>query len=79
MLFNEVKRTILDVIDVDESKIRPGASLAEDLGADSLDRAEIVIAIEEKFNIDIPCKEAVKIRTIENIIAAIEKQIKENG
>ena len=59
MLFDEVKKIVIKIIkEVNEKEIKPEASFVKDLGADSLDMAEIVMAIEEKFNIEIPDEES---------------------
>jgi len=79
MLFDEVKKIILKIINVDEQEIKPEAAFVENLNADSLDMAEIVMAIEEKFNIKIPDEETGNIRTIENAMEVVNKQIKDNG
>jgi acyl carrier protein len=61
---------------VDEAEITPTASFVEDLGADSLDTVELVMALEEAFDIEIPDTDAEKIRTVQDAIDYIEKHSK---
>jgi acyl carrier protein len=60
--FDKVKKIIVEQLGVDESEVTPEASITDDLGADSLDQVELVMAFETEFNIDIPDEEAEKIR-----------------
>ncbi|PIV52609.1 MAG: acyl carrier protein [Elusimicrobia bacterium CG_4_10_14_0_8_um_filter_37_32] len=77
MLFDEVKKIVIKIIkEVNEKEIKPEASFVKDLGADSLDMAEIVMAIEEKFNIEIPDEESEKIKTVEDMVKTIEERIR---
>lgn len=78
MFFNEVKEIVLNILGVEEKEIKPEAAFVENLGADSLDTIEIIMAIEEKFNIVIPDEEVKKIRTIQEAIEAVKKQISDN-
>ncbi len=63
-LENEVADLIVEQLGVDREQIVPKASFIDDLGADSLDIVELVMAIEEKFDIEIPDEDAEKIQTI---------------
>jgi len=77
MLFDEVKKIVIKIIkEVNEKEIKPEASFVKDLGADSLDMVEIVMAIEEKFNIEIPDEESEKIKTVEDMVKTIEERIR---
>ena len=69
-----VKEVIIDQLGVDEEKITPESDIILDLGADSLDVIEIIMAFEEIFNIDIPEKEAKKLRTVQNFVDHIKEQ-----
>lgn len=76
MVFNEIKKIVLKVIkNINEEEIKSKSRLVEDLGADSLNYVEIIMDIEERFNIQIPEKEIEKIKTIEDIIKNIEERI----
>ncbi len=70
----KVKQIIVEQLGVDESEVTPTASFVDDLGADSLDTVELVMAFEEAFSIEIPDEEAEKIRTVKDAIAYIEKK-----
>ena len=63
-----VKKVIADKLGVDEATIKNEASFVEDLGADSLDTVELVMALEEEFNVQIPDEDAEKITTVQQAI-----------
>ena len=69
---DEVKQIIVEQLGVDEEEVKPEAKFVEDLGADSLDTVELVMAIEEKFGIDIPDSDAEKIATVQDAIDYVE-------
>jgi acyl carrier protein len=60
----KVKDIIAEELGVERDKVQPNASFMEDLGADSLDTVELVMAFEKEFDIDIPDEEAEKLRTV---------------
>jgi len=60
----KVKEVVAEQLNVDASKVVPEASFIDDLGADSLDTVELVMALEEKFGLEIPDEEAEKIKTV---------------
>ena len=70
---SKVKKIVADHLGVDEEKVVDEASFIDDLGADSLDTVELVMAFEEEFNIEIPDDVAEKITTIKDAIEHIEK------
>jgi acyl carrier protein len=72
----KVKQIIVDQLSVEESEVTPNASFVDDLGADSLDRVELIMAFEEAFDIEIPDEDAEKIATVQDAIAYIEKNSK---
>ena len=59
---------IVEQLSVDKEKVVPGASFVDDLGADSLDLVELIMAMEEEFDIEIPDEEAEKIATVQDAI-----------
>ncbi|BAZ82588.1 MAG: acyl carrier protein [Sphaerospermopsis kisseleviana] len=72
-IFKLVKKVIVDQLEVDEEKVVPNASFTDDLGADSLDIVELVMAFEEEFDIEIPDEAAEKILTVQEVVDYIEK------
>ena len=68
-----VKKITVEHLDVDAAKVEPKASFIDDLGADSLDIVELVMAFEEEFDIEIPDDAAETIQTVGDAIAFIEK------
>jgi acyl carrier protein len=64
----KVIKIVADQLNVDESEISSDSSFVDDLGADSLDTVELVMAFEEEFGIEIPDDEAEKIQTVQNAI-----------
>ena len=72
-LFDEVKEVIVEQLNVSPEEVKPDAKFVEDLGADSLDVVEMIMALEEKFEIEIPDSEAEKIQTVQDVVDYIEK------
>jgi acyl carrier protein len=72
----KVKQIIVEQLGVDESQVDLSASFVDDLGADSLDIVELVMAFEEAFDIDIPDEDAEKIATVKDAIDYIEAKKK---
>ncbi|MCL2340706.1 MAG: acyl carrier protein [Proteobacteria bacterium] len=64
---------IVEQLSVDRDKVVPGASFIDDLGADSLDLVELIMAMEEEFDVEIPDEEAEKIVTVQNAIDFVNK------
>lgn len=73
---NKVKKIIVDQLGVAEDEVNADASFVDDLGADSLDTVEMVMAFEEEFSIEIPDEDAEKIRTVKDAITYIDKKAK---
>ncbi|HYA96390.1 MAG TPA: acyl carrier protein [Terriglobales bacterium] len=71
----KIKQIVSEQLGVDEGEVTPTASFADDLGADSLDTVELVMAFEEAFEIEIPDEEAEKIRTVQDAISYVEKKV----
>ncbi|SVA05323.1 uncharacterized protein METZ01_LOCUS58177 [marine metagenome] len=70
----KVKEIIVDQLGVDENQVKPEASFIDDLGADSLDTVELVMALEEEFDIEIPDEDAEKIASVQNAVDYIKGQ-----
>jgi acyl carrier protein len=71
-----VKQIIVEQLGVDEAEVTPNASFVDDLGADSLDTVELVMAFEEAFEIEIPDEDAEKIRTVKDAVDYINAHAK---
>ncbi|MBD3793112.1 MAG: acyl carrier protein [Campylobacterales bacterium] len=72
-LFDDVKEVVVEQLNVSPDEVKEDSKFVEDLGADSLDVVELVMALEEKFEIEIPDEDAEKIATVADAIAFIEK------
>jgi acyl carrier protein len=72
---DKVKQIIVEQLGVDESEVTPTASCIVDLGADSLDTVELVLAVEEGFGMEIPDEDAEKITTVKDAISYIESHM----
>ncbi|MFZ3211276.1 MAG: acyl carrier protein [Terriglobales bacterium] len=70
----KIKQIVSEQLGVDEAEVTPTASFVDDLGADSLDTVELVMAFEEAFEIEIPDEDAENIRTVQDAIAYVEKK-----
>lgn len=73
----KVKKIIIDQLGVDEAEVVSGAKFIDDLGADSLDTVELVMALEEEFGIEIPDEDAEKITTVHDAISYIQEHKKD--
>ncbi len=71
-----VKQIIVEQLGVDEAEVTPNASFVDDLGADSLDTVELVMAFEEAFEIEIPDEDAEKIRTVQYAVTYNDQHAK---
>ncbi len=73
----KIKKMISEQLDVPEEEVVPAAAIVDDLGADSLDQVELIMAMEEEFDISIPDEDAENITTVQNAIDYIVKTIGE--
>ena len=71
----EIIEVLAERLSINENKITPQAEIVSDLGADSLDRVEIVMALEDEFNIEIPDEDAEKFKTVKNVVDYVELKI----
>jgi acyl carrier protein len=71
---DKVKEIIVDQLGVEADQVKPEASFIDDLGADSLDTVELVMAFEEEFDLEIPDEDAEKIKTVGNAIDYIKSK-----
>ncbi|MBM3327258.1 MAG: acyl carrier protein [Calditrichaeota bacterium] len=74
-----VREIIVDQLGVDAAKVTPEAAFIEDLGADSLDTVELIMAFEEEFNIEIPDEEAEKLTTVGKSIEYLKQKLAQKG
>ncbi len=74
--FDRVKKVIVEQLDVSEEEVTPEASFVDDLGADSLDVVELVMGLEEEFDIEIPDEDAEKIVKVKDAVNYIEEKTK---
>jgi len=72
--FDRVKKVVVEQLDVSEDEVTPEASFVDDLGADSLDVVELVMGLEEEFDIEIPDEDAEKITTVADAVKYIEEK-----
>ncbi len=75
----KVKEIIVEQLGVDPKQVTPQAHFIDDLGADSLDTVELVMAFEEQFGVDIPDADAEKITTVQSAIDYLEKKLAEKA
>ena len=76
MVFEKVKSVIVEQLGIDESEIKIESKFAEDLGVDSLEIFEIVMSLEEAFEIEIPNEDIESIKDIKGIVKYIEEKLK---
>lgn len=74
-VFEKVKAIVVDQLEVESDQVKPEANFANDLGADSLDVVELVMALEEEFNIEIPDEAAEQIDTVGKAVEHISAKI----
>ena len=78
MEFEKLKKIIVDVLNVDENEITMDTTFIDDLGADSLDVYQIIMGLEEEFDIEIPNEQAEKIVTVGDAVEQIKAAMNEN-
>jgi acyl carrier protein len=74
-LESKVKKIIAEKLAVSEEKINPQASFVEDLGADSLDQVELIMAFEDAFDVEIPDEDAEKLKSVKDAIEYLQNKI----
>ena len=75
MEFEKLQKIIAEVLNLSEEEIRPDSTFVDDLGADSLDVVQIIMGIEEEFDIEIDNEEAEKITTVQDAVDQIKKAV----
>ena len=74
-VFEKVKKIIVDQLQVNDEIVTEDASFIDDLGADSLDLVELIMALEEEFGIEIPDGDAEKVTTVEDVVNYIKENV----
>lgn len=75
MVFDKIKAILVDQLDVEEDIVTMEASISDDLGADSLDIADIVMSLEEEFDIEVPDEVLANVKTVGDIVKYIEENV----
>ena len=73
-MLDKIREIVVEQLGVDAEQVVPEANFVEDLGADSLDTVELIMAFEEEFDIEIPDTDAEKIKTVQDVIDYIESK-----
>jgi len=76
-IFEKIKNIIVEQLQVSDTAITEEASFIDDLGADSLDLVELIMALEEEFGIEIPDADAEKVVTVGDVVSYIKENVKE--
>jgi len=74
--FDRVRKVVVEQLDANEDEVTPSASFVDDLGADSLDVVELVMGLEEEFDIEIPDEDAEKITNVQDAVNYIQEKTK---
>ena len=77
MVFEKVRDILCEQLDVDEEKVTMEANITDDLGADSLDMVDLVMSLEEEFDVEVPDEEVENIKTVGDIVKFIESHVEE--
>ena len=72
---SKIKQIIAEKLGVSEDKVNPQASFVDDLGADSLDQVELIMAFEDAFDVEIPDEDAEKMRTVKDAIEYLQTKV----
>jgi len=73
--FDQVKKIVVEQLGVEPDEVQMNSTFVDDLGADSLDIVELIMAFEEEFEIEIPDEKAEKIKTVEDVVKYIDEKI----
>ena len=77
--FDQVKKIVVEQLGVEPDEVQMNSTFVDDLGADSLDIVELIMAFEEEFEIEIPDEKAEKIKTVEDVVKYIESAPKDKS
>ena len=73
-IHSKITKVIVEKLGVSEDQVKPEAAFIDDLGADSLDQVELVMALEDEFDIEIPDEEAEKLKKVSDVIAYVNSK-----
>ncbi len=73
-MLDKIREIVVEQLGVDAEQVTPEANFVEDLGADSLDTVELIMAFEEEFDVEIPDTDAEKIKTVQDVMEYIESK-----
>jgi acyl carrier protein len=73
-MLDKIREIVVEQLGVDAEQVTPEANFVEDLGADSLDTVELIMAFEEEFDVEIPDTDAEKIKTVQDVMDYIESK-----
>ncbi len=74
-ILEKIKKIIVEQLRIDEDLITMDSSITDDLGADSLDAVELIMALEEEFGIDVPDEDTEKFKTVGDVVRYVEKKL----
>ncbi len=77
MVFEKVRDILCEQLDVDEEKVTMEANITDDLGADSLDIVDLVMSLEEEFDVEVPDEEVENIKTVGDIVKFLESHVED--
>ncbi len=75
MIFEKIREVLCSELDIEESKVTMDANIADDLGADSLDVVDIVMSLEDEFDIEVPDEDIETVKTVGDLVKYIESNI----
>ncbi len=75
-MFDKVKSILMEQLNLKADKIKPESKIVEDLGADSLDVVELLMTMEDNFNVSVSDEEAVNLKTVNDIVSLLDKKVK---
>ena len=74
-IFNQIKKLVIELLEVDEAEVVPEASFVDDFSADSLDLIELITAVEDAFKIEIPDEDMGNLKTVQDAVSYVEAKI----
>ena len=75
-IFEQVKKLVVELLEIDETEVVPQASFVDDFNADSLDLIELITAVEDTFKIEIPDEDMMELKTVQDAVNYVEAKIR---